>query len=311
MDISVIIVSFNTRELTATCVSSIIAELKDLSHEIIVVDNASSDGSAEHLKSIFANIKIIKNDHNAGFGTACNIGYKQSQGAYILLLNSDATISQYSISTLMKTAYANPEAGLFGPKIISLNGTVVRSCFRFKTPIRYVLHHSFFGWTKTSWHDEDKIKTITKVDWLTGCCVLIRRNVYEETGGFDEKIFLYSEETDLMWQANKKGYQTLFVPAAECTHIGGASTKISNIKRHAHMIRSDLYITKKHYGPYALVIAVMTRLLSGIIKAPIFAICNVITGFNSKWLLDRLLLACANVRYSAFPIRDPRQNRDA
>lgn len=253
--VSVVIVSFNTREITLKCLQSLDREFalsRSLEAEIWVVDNASHDGSVEAIRSTFPDVHVLANADNAGFGAANNQAMRQAGGEFFLLINSDAFVHSGAIATLIAEASSDPQIAVVGPRLLNADGSLQPSCWRFPSPGRVWLenlglsslfaHDSRFGdysgWT----HDERR-----EVDFVSGACFLIRREVWERSGGFDEAFKLYAEETDWQKRLRRDGWKIVFVPQAQVTHLGGASGAGKPSTRHFFFEGLDRY-TRKHHG---------------------------------------------------------------
>jgi GT2 family glycosyltransferase len=260
--VSVIIVSYNTREMTLECLRVLEADLSasqlDKSAEIWVVDNASSDGSAQAVRGTFPHVRLIDNPRNAGFGAANNLALKQAQGDFLLLLNSDAFPKPGAIGTLVEFLRNNPDVAVVGPKLLNKDGSLQKSCWKFPSPARAWLenlgvtallpNHPVAGDYSRWEHDQER-----DVDFVIGACMLVRRKAYEQVGGFDEDFFLYSEETD--WQRRMKdhGFRIVFTPAAQVTHFGGASGEAEKAKVNRHFFESLDRYERKHHGLAGLI----------------------------------------------------------
>jgi len=258
MTLSVIIVSFNTREMTLDCLRALEADLAGIASEIWVVDNDSKDGSAGAIRHEFPGVRLVESKVNAGFGAANNIALRQAKGSYFLLLNSDAFPLPGAIPALIEYLRAHPRAAIAGPRLLNADGSLQVSCFKFPSPLRAWLEnlwvsaafprHPFIGDYRFWRHDSER-----NVDFLVGACMLLRREVFEQTGGFDERFFLYSEETDWQRRIRDLGWEIAFTPSAQVTHLGGASG--ANDKKNVNrffMESLDRY-ELKHHGFFGLV----------------------------------------------------------
>lgn len=295
------LVSFNTRELTVRSISTLI-ENCDLPLEIIVVDNASTDDTVETLHSKFPKVKVIQNQQNVGFGVANNQGFAIASGDYVLLLNTDAFIKPGCIENLLKTIQSDNNIGVVGPKILNEDGTLQPSVHPFPGPLRAVLEYwwlerlfrpgtPFGSYRKWSYSQQ------ADVPWLIGACMLVRKSVINETDGFSKEFFMYAEETDWQKRIRNNGWRIVFTPNAECTHLGGASGGIADVKVRSEFFRSqDIYL-KKHSGTLGLVFFRMVlagSLLLRIIGWSCKSVLNHATACESKervnlfvWLLRR------------------------
>jgi len=251
MDLSIIIVSYNTSQITKECIESIILSLQgsETKYEIIVIDNDSSDDSIEQLKilnSKYKQIQLIENDKNIGFGSANNLGVKKSKGEYILLLNSDTVVLNSAVEKLLEFAKANSQAHFVGGKLLNTNRTPQPSTAPFYSlPVVFAalfLKGDYWGLTRSS-----PVKT-RRVGWVSGACILTKKNYFEKLGGFDEDVFLYMEEVDLLYRAKQAGFNTYFFPEAQFIHVGFASSG-SRSKPIIQVFKGFMYLYKKHYSP--------------------------------------------------------------
>ncbi|MCL4360143.1 glycosyltransferase family 2 protein [Patescibacteria group bacterium] len=244
MDLSIIIPSYNTKLLLERCLDSVYQGLGNgnISYEVIVVDNASHDGSQELLRKKYPRVIKILNKKNFGYGRANNIGIKKAEGTYILLINSDIVAREDSIVTLLKYA-GQSDRTFFGGKLLNEDGSAQSSCGPFfSIPVTFLmlfLKGDQIGLTRYS------PQTLRTVDWVSGACILGKRDYFLRVGLFDEDIFLYMEEVDFFYRARQKGYRTVFVPSARFTHTGAAS---SGSKRQpvVNIFRGLVYFYGKH-----------------------------------------------------------------
>ena len=226
-DLSVIIVSFNTQKLTTDCLKSIENEGSKLDIEVIVVDNDSSDGSREALRQLKTkNLKLITifNNSNTGYAKANNQGIKIAKGKYILLLNSDTLVHKNSLGNLVEFAQETPAAGVVGPKLLNIDGSLQSSCFNFPTIKNAILEY-FFG--KKGLFDKyaPEGKNPETVDALVGAAFLITPEALKRIGVLDERYWAYFEDIDYCRQVWKKGLKVYYLPASVITHYHGASFK--------------------------------------------------------------------------------------
>lgn len=257
LELSIIVISFNTVKITVNCIKSIIESLgkSHLNYEIIVIDNNSSDGSVDALKKIKTQIskikntnqilKIIKNNENTGFGKANNQAVTEAQGKYILLLNSDIVVLDNAIEKLLDFYKHNKnQIHFLGGKLFNKDMTPQPSCGPFYTlPVVFAalfLKGDYWGLTRYSPNN------LKKVDWVSGACILTKKEYYEKIGGFDEGIFMYMEEIDLLHRAKLKKYQTYFYPQAPFIHLGFASSGNKSAPI-INVCRGFLYLYKKHF----------------------------------------------------------------
>ena len=221
IELSIIIISYNTKKITQDCLESIETSLKhsEISYETIVVDNASTDGSDK----LSGNFRLIKNDKNLGFAKANNQGVREAKGNYILFLNSDTVVLDNAIEKLLKFYKQNrAEIQFLGGKLLNKDKSPQASCGPFYSlPVIFgalFLRGDYWGLTRSS------PSSIKEVDWVSGACILTKKEYFDAIGGFDEEIFMYMDEIDLLYRAKKKGYRVFFYPEAEFTHLGSASS---------------------------------------------------------------------------------------
>jgi len=257
-ELSIIIVSYNTKTITQNCLESISKSLKNsrLNYEVIVVDNGSIDGSQAQISNLKTQsqslkLKTIFNKKNVGFGPANNQGVKIATGKYIFMLNSDIVVLNDAIEKILGWYKTNEnKIHLLGGKLLEKDGSTPQpSCGPFYSlPVIFAalfLKGDYWGLTRYSPNQ------LRKVGWISGACILTKKEYYERLGGFDEGIFLYMEEIDLLYRAHLKKLNTFFCPDARFIHIGFASSgsKTSPI---INVYRGFLYLYKKHFSPASL-----------------------------------------------------------
>lgn len=231
MTLSIIILSYNTKELTINCINSIVdqykQELDKDQFEIIVVDNASMDDSTEAVEKLkIENLKLIKSPDNLGFSRGCNLGANNAKGSYLLFLNSDTEIKDQGFVKMVEYLEKNEQIGILGGALKNEDGTAQTSAGNF-----YNLPNLFlmlYG------HDKRvSPKIIQKVDWVSGASLMIKKSIFEKIGGFAKELFMYMEDVELCFKANKKGFLTCFYPEIILYHkelgSGNKSFAIINI----------------------------------------------------------------------------------
>jgi N-acetylglucosaminyl-diphospho-decaprenol L-rhamnosyltransferase len=252
LDLSVIVVNWNTIGLLTQCLQSVYDTVSNLDFEIIVVDNASTDGSQAAIREQFPLIRLIENQKNEGFARANNQAMAVSQGRYMLLFNSDAIATPGAIRSLVSLAEAEPRAGIIGAQLLNLNGSFQASHTTFPTIWQEFLVLTGLGRLLKGHRypscgpEEDKGPQI--VDYVEGACLLVRRQAFEEVGGLDEGYFMYAEETDWCYTMKQAGWQVWYQPAAKITHLGGGSSKHRRPQREADLYRSRVRFFRKYYG---------------------------------------------------------------
>ena len=255
--LSIIIVSFNCRELTLECIRSIEQTVNKIDLEIIVVDNASVDGSARAVSNDFSQVKVIEQEKNIGFGPACNAGVTTARGEYLLLLNPDTIVLPNSIRNLLEFANSHPNAGIWGGRTLNPDGSLnPKSCWRFPTLwstfcITFGLARAFptsdyFNWEEYGGWDRS---TVRFVDVVSGCLLLIRRSLWNALGGFDPIYFLYSEEVDLCLRARNLGARPMISPDVEVVHYVGGTQEVKS-ERFIRLFQGKRTYMLKHWPPF-------------------------------------------------------------
>lgn len=252
-ELSIIIISYNTKQITKDCIESIYSSKPNVSFEIIVIDNTSADGSVEMLKNLQKdndNLILVENKENTGFAKANNQGAKIARGNYILLLNSDTIILDDALSALM-TFYKENEDHIhfLGPKLLNADKSPQASCGPFYTlPVIFAalfLRGDYWGLTRYS---PDAVKA---VDWISGACILTKKEYFDQIQGFDEQIFMYMDEIDLLYRAKKENMRVFFYPQSQIVHLGSASSNGKSFPVQ-QVYKGFLYFYKKHHAIWQL-----------------------------------------------------------
>lgn len=239
----VVIINWNLKHDTVACLESV--HKTEYPCQIIVVDNGSQDNSAAYIARRFPHIKMLALPYNTGFAVACNLAIQEGldeHTQYILLLNNDTIVHPDFFTELVQAARANPQAGILGPKVYSATepGRLWHAGARRR---RWVLAAVDLGRNQ---RDNGQFEHIREVDYIFGCSMLIRRQVFEHVGMLDTGYFLYLEDLDFCLRAQAVGYRLLFVPQAKVWHQGSASTAQNPAWRKYHLAKSTLYFLRKH-----------------------------------------------------------------
>ncbi|MGA7730443.1 MAG: glycosyltransferase family 2 protein [Chloroflexia bacterium] len=263
-EVSAIIVNYNGAELLPRCIEALrraaVAPL-----QIIVVDNGSTDQSsalcARH------NVSLVRLRRNVGFARANNIGIRHAQGKHYLFLNTDCFLKEGAIEALAHRLASNPGVAVVGPRLLNADGTLQRTCHNFPSPLIFFLEQTML-WRLLRYFPglRDRVQIASDhaharpVDWLLGACLLVRGEAFAEARGFDEDFFFYWEEADLCKRLSNLGRQTVFEPAAEGVHLGGASS--ANPRLLAIFYGSLYRFYRKHFATRQLLV---TRALARVI----------------------------------------------
>ena len=264
MDLSIIIVNWNTRELLLDCLASIYETVKNISFEVWLVDNASVDGSVEAVKSTYSNVNIIRNEKNLGFAAANNKAFRRIQGRYALLLNTDTALVEGSVEELYRYMEDNSETGMACGQLLNQDGSKQNSIANFpgllsllfnETLLQILFPQKFPGKRR-------EIGRPIEIDSCIGACLIIRKKAMDEVGLFDENYFFFFEETDWAYRMKQAGWKVCFVPSARIFHLQGQSVG-HNVKSRKHFYRSRyIYFKKWHRHSYVLIrLIIFVRLL--------------------------------------------------
>ena len=249
IDLSVIVVSYNTQKLLRDCLASIFKQTKDLTYEVIVVDNASTDGSLPMVKKIFPKVLVIENKENLGFSKANNQALRLAQGKAILLLNSDTKVVGHALKKLIDFAETKEKLAVVGPKLLNADGSRQPSTAPFLKLPRALL------WLATG----DRFLYASpaaerKVDWVMGAALLVKKEVVAKVGGLDEQFFMYLEEVEWCYRIKKAGWQVWFYPGAEVYHLVRGSSPEGKQRAVMGIYTGLPYFYGKHYGKTELAV---------------------------------------------------------
>lgn len=277
IDLSVIVVSYNTIHLIDQMFTALNAARGKLQIQIIVVDNASRDGSAAFLRTSYPDVELIENYRNVGFGRANNQAVARAKGRYVLLLNTDAFVGPETLLKTIEYMDSHPDCGVLGVKLVGPDGALQPSCRYFPTPWNVFLQSTGLTTLSPNTPLVDDMswdhKSIRNCDWVPGCYYLIRREVIERVGMFDPRYFIYYEEVDHCRAVRAAGWRVIYYPFTKVVHIGGESAKVdSNITKVGRQIsilqiESELLYFRKFYGVSGVAASVILSILADIFSA--------------------------------------------
>lgn len=256
--LSIIIVSYNTKELLIGCLSSIFDSLENVDFEIIVVDNNSKDGSTKEVQNHFPQVRLIENQNNKGFAAANNQALKLMRGKYVLLLNPDTLVVNSSLTKMVEFIEENKRTGIVGCKILNPDGSLQASAFPLPTLKDLILSGfaaswKFWGRYIQRYPSRHYLpQKPVRVGWVSGACLMIRKKTIDEIGLLDENFFLFSEDVDWCIRASRKGWAVVFYPEATIIHYGGQSAQKNLALKIASFYQKRFYFGKKHFGKLAL-----------------------------------------------------------
>lgn len=254
MDLSIVIVNWNTRALLRDCLASVSEGLGPLQVEVLVVDNASEDGSADLVRRDFPEVTLIENAENLGFAAGNNVALRSATGRYVMLLNTDTLVHGSVLPEAVAWLDAHPQVGVMGPRVLNDDGTVQPSCSAFPS-LRFLAmqtlgltriarwdSYRMTGWDRTSERE---------VEVISGAAMFVRRSAMEQVGLLDEAFFFYGEETDWCLRFARAGWQLVFAPIPEITHFGNGSAGKLNHRRDVLMTEGTTRLHRKHGGVLA------------------------------------------------------------
>ena len=263
-DLSIIIVSYNARADLERCLASLHSPPPSVSFEVIVVDNASTDGSAEALRR-WPHVRVIESGANRGFAAANNIGIRASTGSLLLLLNCDTIVSRGAIDTMARTIWSHPDVAIVGPRLIDGEGRAELSFGQMVSPLADLRQrHLRRGLEKRNPRTLRQVEEMTRreqfPDWVSGACLLVCRADAEAVGLIDERYFMYLEDVDFCAAVRARGRRVLFTPAAEIVHLRGRSAATAPSPTSALHRQSHLAFYEKHHPLYAPLLRLYLRL---------------------------------------------------
>jgi GT2 family glycosyltransferase len=251
MDLSIVIVNWNTQGLLRDCLTSVFRGLGPLKAEVIVVDNASEDGSARMVRREFPEVRLIENARNLGFAAGNNTGLRQATGRHVMLLNTDTLVHGDVLPQAVAWLDAHPSVGVLGPRVLNADGSVQPSCSAF--PSLAFLAMQTLGLTRIAALDAYRMTgwdrmSERQVDVISGAAMFVRRAAMEAVGLLDEAFFFYGEETDWCHRFKRAGWDLVFAPIPEITHFGGGTVRKLNHRRDVLMTQGTTRLHRKHGG---------------------------------------------------------------
>lgn len=280
IDVTIVIVNYNTRKMTMECIHSVLKQTSAVRYEVIVVDNTSTDGSAEAIRTNLPNISLIASAENLGFARANNIAATHARGRRILLLNPDTVILDHAIDKLNAFADENPECRIWGGRTIFADGSLnPQSCWR-----RMTLWSVFCSATGLSRLQKNRLfnaegyggwmrDTVRAVDIVSGCFFLTDRALWEQLHGFDPTFFMYGEEADFCLRAHRIGAQPMTTPTATIIHYGGAS-ETDKVDQRIKVLASRATLIRRHWSGLSAFAGRLLFLMSALVRLVIYVTLN-------------------------------------
>ncbi len=302
-DVSVIIVNWNTCGLLRNCLRSIKDETRSV-HEIIVVDNASTDGSADMIRREFPDVRLIANGGNRGFAAANNQGLVIAKGRHVLLLNPDTVILDGAIDIMLARIGERPDVGCLGCQVRESAEVIQRTCFSDPSPLNQFITE--FGLMRLSrflpvlgrpWYRDWSRETARYVDVVSGMFMLVPKSVVDRVGPLDEAFFVYAEEADWCRRIRKAGWHCAFDPAAKIIHLDGGSKSTAQIRSRMYiqMQKSHVLYARKHHGRIGKIMVHAIYVSSALLRFGIFGLRHIVRASDET--RARMRLAGASLRF--------------
>ncbi len=303
IDVSIVIVSYNTSDVTLACLRSIEQRATGCTYEIIVVDNNSPDGSAEAIANEFPHVTLFANKDNKGFAAANNQGLAVAKGRYLLLLNPDTEVYDDTLEKTLRFAEANPEVGVVGVRSYGADGDQQSTLFRTKrvldvfinafVPNRLMRKSRVLGRSRYIGID---LELEHDVEIVAGCFMFVPREAYEKVGGMDEQFFMYGEEAEWCHRFRTHGWKVRYYPGAKILHYGGVSTDRSQAQMNLAMAKSNLLLVQKTRGRFSAYLANLFMLIRDLPRAAAWLVCKPFAGDASQGVLHSLKRASGRFR---------------
>ncbi len=303
--VSVVVVNWNTKEMVCELLDGLLRdESCEFPLELIVVDNNSTDGSADAIEAQLPAVKVVRQTQNRGFAGGVNPGVRVATQPLVLLLNSDARTTRASIAELAEYMHSHPEVGVVGPRLLNPDHSPQSSCWRVPS-LRWMLM-SALGLTKLSVlnferYQERVFEKPTEVDCVCGSAMMIRRDLLERLGGLDEDYFMYFEETDFCVRTRRQGLRVHHAPVGEFVHESGGTAKNVRLRTYLDFRRSQILFHLKHGGSGAALAARALLALSSAVRVPPLALLAAVGGARKEHARGRLSLNISGLKWLLDP----------
>jgi N-acetylglucosaminyl-diphospho-decaprenol L-rhamnosyltransferase len=271
IELSIIIVNWNSKEFLMNCLASVETQTSGVKYEIVVIDSGSFDGCEQMLKESYPHVLYLQSDSNIGFAKANNVAFRASVGDHVLFLNPDTKLVGPAVSVMMQYLRELPEAGAVGCRLLNSDGSLQTTCVQaFPTIVgQFVNSHAlraiFPRWsiwgTEALYGASDRP---TKVEAISGACIMLKRRVFEDVGLFSEEYFMYAEDIDLCYKVRQAGYASYYIPEATVLHFGGGSSDKAPSEFAVVMMRKSIlqFLNKTRGSIYGLTYRASTALLA-------------------------------------------------
>ena len=284
IDVSVIIVNYNSFGLLVNCLTSLITYTKDIIYEIIIIDNNSTSGNIKEILNEFENLRIIQNSDNRGFGSANNQGLEIAKGKYVLFLNNDTILFENTIKKVFNFSESINLPTIIGCKLLNKDKSLQHSVFDFPSVLNvftsnFFLHALFpkYKFFNKYYLMNKKINKTTLVDVVTGAFLFSRRDEIQKLGGFDDRFFFYNEETDLCYQFVQSGGKVYYFPETAIIHLKGGTAKKTSWFAYKNQSISTIKFFQKHFNNSNFLSAVLIHYVGLFMRIPIFLLIGMMT----------------------------------
>ncbi len=283
--LSIVIVNYETPDYTIECLKSIHANAPRCNFEVIIIDNGSQDKSSERIREVFPEVILIQTGSNLGFSRANNLGINNARGNFVLLLNSDTKILDNSLDRMLDYLLANPQVGAVGPRQLDGKGQLQLSWGSFPTLVseiwRKMMHHRLsINDLKIRDYLEEKYSGFSDVDWVSGSCLMARKDALTSAGLFDGHFFMYYEDVDLCQRIKDRGWRISYNSDIVIIHYGGVSAQKNLLRVLVEYRHSQIYFTRKYYGLGGVVVLKYLLLMKSLAN---------FSRFGFIYLLDRIM----------------------
>lgn len=298
IDLSIVIVTWNARDLLLAALASIVREVRGVSYEVIVVDNASGDGSADAVEAAFPEAKVIRNRRNLGFAGGNNVGLREAKGRYAALLNADTVVRAGAFERMVAYLDAHPDVGACAPQLLNPDGSKQNCIHNFPSLVTEIVNVSLLRMLLPGKYPSKRrdYPEPIEVEAVLGACLLVRREILEQVGPMDDGYFFFMEETDWCARMRDAGWKVVHVPDARITHLSGAASKKKlPLETRVEYLRSLYRFYGKHRGGAQRAAVVALRMVKLTINLLIFSALALVTlglasrprrkAAESAWLL--------------------------
>jgi len=304
IDVSIIIVNWNAKDYLLQCIASINDSTCDCTYEIIVVDNASSDGSAQVVAEKYSQIQLIVNDNNLGFSRANNIGIAHSCGRYVCLVNSDVKVLDGCLDRMVEFMDQSHAVGALGPKTLNGDGSLRVNCQHFPTLWNTFCHAAFLKslFPRTRWFNSGIMtyfdhQSVIRCEVLPGCFFMVRRTAMEKVGLLDEDFFIYAEDKDWCKRFWDGGWEIAFLPTAEAIHYAGKSAARAPVRFQVEKLKANIRYWNKHHGRFCVGVLYVILLLNYGIRIAGWSAKYIFCSGQREYLSNRIAGSLASIRF--------------